>query len=171
MIERYDTERLITRLPSDDGTFLENHSNVDSDLIRTPSSLSLSSTSDGCWTPTSGSLSDWTMLIAQSPAYRCPLCPLDRRPFRDATALQHHNRSAAAAHHEPFIYCPVAISGNENGNGKSKAIRRFSTVSGLAQHLESEACVGGVTSFWKAMKVHRHTPRGDEYALQADSRW
>ncbi|KAK8144092.1 hypothetical protein G3M48_006300 [Beauveria asiatica] len=150
LIERYDTERLITRLPSDEGAFLENHSSVDSDLIRTPSSLSLSSTSDGCWTPTSGSLSDWTMLISQYPSYRCPLCPLDRRPFQDATALQHHIHSAA--HYEPFIYCPVAISGSGNGNGKSKAVRRFSTVSGLAQHLESGACVGGAASFWNAMK-------------------
>ncbi|KAM3551971.1 hypothetical protein ARSEF4850_007612 [Beauveria asiatica] len=148
LILKYDTERLITRSPSDGDVLLEGQSDVSSDLVRTPSSLSLSSTADGCWTPTSGSLSDWTMLISQSPSHRCPFCPLDRRPFRDARALQNHIHSAA--HHEPFIYCPAAISGS--GNGKSKAIRKFTTISGLAQHLESGACIGGEASFWKAIK-------------------
>ncbi|KAK8143268.1 hypothetical protein G3M48_007495 [Beauveria asiatica] len=148
LILKYDTERLITRSPSDGDVLLEGQSDVSSDLIRTPSSLSLSSSADGCWTPTSGSLSDWTMLISQSPSHRCPFCPLDRRPFRDARALQNHIHSAA--HHEPFIYCPAAISGS--GNDKSKAIRKFTTISGLAQHLESGACIGGEASFWKAIK-------------------
>ncbi|KAM3428460.1 hypothetical protein NHJ13734_008597 [Beauveria thailandica] len=148
LILKYDTERLITRSPSDGDVLLEGQSDVSSDLIRTPSSLSLSSTADGCWTPTSGSLSDWTMLISQSPSHRCPFCPLDRRPFRDARALQNHIHSAA--HHEPFIYCPAAISGS--GNGKSKSIRKFTTISGLAHHLESGACIGGEASFWKAIK-------------------
>ncbi|KAF1738192.1 hypothetical protein CRV24_000114 [Beauveria bassiana] len=110
LITQYDTERLITKMPPHGTAFLEAQSDVVSILMRTPSSLSLSSTSDG--------------------------------------SLQHHIQSAA--HQEPFIYCPAAISGSENGN--SKAIRKFKTVSALAQHLESGACIGGEVSFWEAIK-------------------
>ncbi|KAM3519343.1 hypothetical protein NHJ13051_007560 [Beauveria bassiana] len=147
-ITQYDTERLITKLPPNGTAFLEAQSDVGPNLTRTPSSLSLSSTSDRCLTPIGGSLSDWTLLISQSPSHRCPFCPLHRRPFRDATALQHHIQSAA--HQEPFIYCPAATSGS--GNGNSTAIRKFKTVSALAQHLESGACIGGQASFWEAIK-------------------
>ncbi|KAH8721370.1 hypothetical protein HC256_001728 [Beauveria bassiana] len=90
LITQYDTERLITKMPPHGTAFLEAQSDVVSILMRTPSSLSLSSTSDG------------------------------------------------------------SISGSENGN--SKAIRKFKTVSALAQHLESGACIGGEVSFWEAIK-------------------
>ncbi|PMB73898.1 hypothetical protein BM221_001325 [Beauveria bassiana] len=45
---------------------------------------------------------------------------------------------------------PSTTSGS--GNGNSTAIRKFKTVSALAQHLESGACIGGEASFWEAIK-------------------
>jgi hypothetical protein len=148
LILKHDTERLITRQPADSGLLEDDTDSSGSwDLIRTPSSASLSS-GDGCMTPASGGLSDWAVLLSRVPSHRCPLCPLGRRPFRDAKALQDHIKSAA--HCEPFIYCPTTLAGS--GNQKPGAIRVFTTVSGLAQHLESGACVGGKVTFRKVVK-------------------
>lgn len=149
LITRYDTDRLITRQLPDDGRILmETGSHENSALTRTPSSLSLSSAPDGCLTPISGSLSDWYGLLSQSPTHRCPFCPPKRRPFRDAKALQQH--IASPAHNEPLFSCPVMLF--DDGHGGSNGVRRFKTVGGLAQHLESGACAGGAATFWKAVK-------------------
>ena len=56
----------------------------------------------------------------------------------------------SAAHCEPFLYCPTMLAGSESQ--KPGAIRSFTTVSGLAQHLESGACVGGRATFRKVVK-------------------
>jgi len=45
---------------------------------------------------------------------------------------------------EISFYCPRALMGD---GGKKKAIRQFSTVSGLAQHLESSTCDRGKGTF------------------------
>ncbi len=150
LVMEHDTERLITKLPSASSILLEDDTESAGswELIRTPSSASLSSLGDGCMTPDSGSLSDWALLVSQTHSRRCPFCPPGRRPFRDARALQYHIQSAA--HCEPFLYCPVTIAGSENGN--SGLLRVFTTVGGLAQHLESGACVGGTATFCKVVK-------------------
>lgn len=152
LIMKHDVDRLVTRLPvDDDGMSIQATSDESSLVVRRLSALFLTSESDdGCLTPSSDkdSLSDWTALIAQPPTHRCPFCPRERRPFRTATALQQHLGSAA--HSEPFIYCPVSISGSKHG--RSATMFKFNTVAGLAQHLESGACVGGVEGFWEAVK-------------------
>jgi len=45
---------------------------------------------------------------------------------------------------EISFHCPRALMGE---GSKKKAVRQFSTVSGLAQHLESGACNGGKGTF------------------------
>lgn len=113
-------------------------------FVPTPSS----SLSQACWTPEDGSVKDWAAAISQSSHRRCPFCSPDRRPFPTQQALQDHLLSAA--HREPFVFCPVNLAvGN---SGTSKAIRGFTTVSGLVQHIESGACVEGIAGFWKAAK-------------------
>lgn len=161
LIMKYDVDRLVTRLPAiDDNVSITASSDEDSLLVRQLSNLSISpamgscltpassTPTSGCFTPASDSLSDWTALIARSSTHHCPFCPPERRPFRDAAALRQHIGSAA--HSEPFIYCPSSVSGGKHG--LTTAIRTFNTVAGLAQHLESGACVGGVDSFWEAVK-------------------
>lgn len=149
LIMEHDVDRVITQLPADDGSSVEAGSDRGSLLVCTPSRLSFSSTTDGCLTPTSGSLSDWGMLIAEYSPHRCPFCPRERRPFQDATALRQHVESAA--HIKPFIYCPTSML--PGGHGNFKVVRKFNTVSGLAQHLESGVCTGGTVTIWNAIKA------------------
>lgn len=104
--------------------------------------------SEGCRTPASGSLADWALLASQSPTRRCPFCPFTRRPFRNAKALEQNIESAA--HSEAFVFCPVALSGS--GHWKLSTVRQFTTLGGLAQHIESGACGGSSASFWKIVQ-------------------
>lgn len=68
----------------------------------------------------------------------CPLCPADRKAFQSVPALQMH--LASPKHAPKAFHCPtVLVSTTKRGN-KS---RRFKTLSGLTQHLESGACKGG----------------------------
>jgi hypothetical protein len=79
----------------------------------------------------------------------CPLCPLSRtRKFKPSALRQHLSSSVHAQVSAPLpssvsdkisFHCPSPLMGEEN----KKAVKQFSTVSGLAQHLESGACGGG----------------------------
>lgn len=105
-----------------------------------------STTSQGCWTPKSGSASEWvTLLVSESKENRCSFCGPKRRPFRSRAALQDHLNSPA--HEEPFSFCPAALPGL--GSGQSVEIKYFKTVSALLQHVESGACIGGKAGFVK----------------------
>lgn len=74
----------------------------------------------------------------------CPLCP-NRRPFRTAVALEMHVNSAA---HAPKIFhCPLIPIQDLPAGTKEVKIKSFSTLSGLAQHLETGACRGGLAAF------------------------
>lgn len=87
-----------------------------------------------------------------------------RTPKRSRTLASSRVRS----YDEPFLYHPVATSGS--GNGVPRPIREITTVSGLAQQLESGVRTGGAASFLEGHEVHRHAPPRDGYAFQADSR-
>jgi hypothetical protein len=50
---------------------------------------------------------------------------------------------------EISFHCPRALMGE---GSKEKAVRQFSTVSGLAQHLESGACDGGKGTFRRVVE-------------------
>lgn len=175
IIIQQDTERLITKPPMhpvQDMLFSVNQrllssrkttnsvdsasNDTDSELgavILTPASgetpSGFSSGGGDVWTPEDGSVADWAMLLSQSlsPQNRCPFCPPTRRPFSKASALRDHLRSKA--HAVPFVFCPADLA-----DGKEKAARRvraFTTMGGLAQHLESNVCFGGMKAFQKTL--------------------
>ncbi|KAH0555938.1 hypothetical protein GP486_006120 [Trichoglossum hirsutum] len=100
----------------------------------------------GILTPFSGDVSD----IEDVPLLRrfvCPLCPPQRGQFGSAKSLENHMASPA---HAPKIYhCPVALIGDVGR--KKVTVKTFSTLSGLTQHLERDACAGGNTTFRNAV--------------------
>ena len=69
-------------------------------------------------------------------------CPQCSKKFRNLQALQNHISSPV---HEPKIFhCPLSITAPLLGDSEAKkATKIFSTLSGLTQHLESGACMGG----------------------------
>ncbi|KAI5924021.1 hypothetical protein F4810DRAFT_158701 [Camillea tinctor] len=84
----------------------------------------------------------------------CPLCPPSRTRRFKPSALQQHLASKVHAQvsmslpllapDEISFHCPRALVGE---GSMEKAVKQFSTVSGLAQHLESGACNGGSVTF------------------------
>ncbi|KAF8465496.1 hypothetical protein BDZ91DRAFT_727505 [Kalaharituber pfeilii] len=87
--------------------------------------------------------------------YICPLCS-NRRAFLSQKALESHLGSAA---HAPKIFhCPTSlINGYEDVLGGARRKKKnhfamFTTLSGLAQHLEAEACKGGRGTFEKVVQ-------------------
>lgn len=79
----------------------------------------------------------------------CPLCP-HRPAFRSAAAFQAHVNSAAHAPH--LFHCPLLLAQELASDKKPVRIKSFSTLSGLAQHLEAGACRGGLVSFRQTIK-------------------
>jgi len=73
--------------------------------------------------------------ITPPPLFLCPLCPPASNRFRTARDLDNHSRSPA--HALKIFHCPAALSG---GSKKKLAEKCFSTLSGLAMHVESGAC-------------------------------
>jgi len=58
---------------------------------------------------------------------------------------------------EISFHCPRALMGE---GSKRKAVRHFSTVSGLAQHLESGACDGGKGTFSRVVEYVQEEMKG-----------
>lgn len=92
--------------------------------------------------------------LTRSGYQTCPLCPPSRtRTFKHG-ALQQHLSSRVHAQvsmslplpvpDKILFHCPRVLMSE---GSKKKAVRQFSTVSGLAQHLESGACDGGKGTF------------------------
>lgn len=161
-----DTDRIITTPPQrtalpeldtaqrprvdDDGDTTVASSDV---LILTPSSTVTSphSSTPGWATPQSGS--SFGSVAVSSQSRRCPLCPPRRRAFATEQGLRDH--MASPAHDPPIVHCPLALLATKGKSGapaqtQKGLVKTFTTVSGLAQHLESSACIGGLKSFWKA---------------------
>lgn len=131
-----------TRSPLLTPTSTEFLDSYPSSVVLTPTST-LSGSTDLCSMLT-------LRLRTQSGYQKCPLCPPSRtRKFKPG-ALQQHLSSSVHAQvsaslplpvpDEISFHCPRALI----GEGSSRAAnRQFSTVSGLAQHIESGACDGG----------------------------
>ncbi|KAH7302888.1 hypothetical protein B0I35DRAFT_365853 [Stachybotrys elegans] len=98
---------------------------------------------------------------------RCPICPPSKtRTFAPGALQQHLSSSVHARVHQTLVqkipdgvsfHCPLALV---EGSSETKPLKHFSTVSGLAQHIESGACYGGketlrrvVTHLQKEMKT------------------
>ncbi|KAL8720119.1 MAG: hypothetical protein Q9181_007958 [Wetmoreana brouardii] len=72
----------------------------------------------------------------------CPLCPQGTKIFRTLQAF--HNHLASPAHAPKIYHCPVDLMPSKRKGKKAQAaIKEFSTLSGMAQHIESGACEGG----------------------------
>lgn len=116
------------------------------------------------WESADGSLVDGSLLgdsllslDKTEPKIRCPLCPRKRRAFATVQALQQHMISPAhcdKVYHCPSNLLPVDSSRVRIKRGKEK---RFTTLSGLAQHLDSGACYGGKQTFLHCIEfIQRH---------------
>ncbi|KAH6715897.1 hypothetical protein DL95DRAFT_344278 [Leptodontidium sp. 2 PMI_412] len=97
----------------------------------------------------------------------CPLFPPSRTRTFNPSALQQHLSSSV--HTQPSgplpslvpeeisFHCPRALIAE--GSSK-KAVKQFSTVSGLAQHLESGACGGGKVTFRRMVEYVQEEMKG-----------
>jgi hypothetical protein len=117
-----------------------------------------------------GSMVDWSPLEDSSlslrrrcvvdeiePELRCALCPKKRRVFATMQALQQH--MIASAHCDKVYHCPSNLLLMDSGRAETKEGkgRQFTTLSGLAQHLESGACHGGKQTFLLYIEfIQRH---------------
>lgn len=90
---------------------------------------------------------------------RCPICPPSRTRTFKPRALQQHLSSSVHAKvyltlvqktpDEISFHCPLALM---KGSSVKKPLKHFSTVSGLAQHIESGACHGGKETLRRAVE-------------------
>lgn len=90
---------------------------------------------------------------------QCPFCPSSRTRTFDPGALQQHLSSGIHAkvsltlaqkqNDEMSFHCPRALM---KGSSTKKPLKHFSTVSGLAQHIESGACHGGKETLHRAVE-------------------
>lgn len=94
---------------------------------------------------------------------RCPICPPSRTRTFGPGALQQHLSSSVHAKgqftlvqkapDEILFHCPLALM---KGTSPKKPLKHFSTVSGLAQHIESGACQGGKETLRRAVEYLRN---------------
>jgi Zinc finger, C2H2 type/Zinc-finger of C2H2 type len=122
-------------------------------LVTSPSILSLDESVTG-WSLVSGlqaRISDGQHSVDAPVSHRlrCPHCPKTRKGFSTAQDLKKHMASPV---HCPKVYhCPTGIF-SEGRSSRQKAPNLFSTLGGLAQHLESGACQGGNETFNKIVE-------------------
>ena len=114
---------------------------TDRSIASTPLSMPLLS---GLLTPTTSGSGYFHSDLAPTNSMSCALC---LKNFRTLRALQDHMSSPA---HEPkTFHCPLSFKGLLLDDADAaKAPKLFSTLSGLTQHLESGACVGG-SGLWR----------------------
>jgi hypothetical protein len=116
-------------------------------------------------TPSQGTLeetlSQWLLLeeteLTSKAKLHCPLCPNKDRRFGTAQALEQHMNSPV--HCAKLFHCPRFVLPMTAGESdrKVKQERHFTTISGLAQHLESGACKGGKGTLRYCMEfIERH---------------
>ena len=162
MITLQDATHLITSQTAlelmETGT--ESDSNSENDVILTPSSSSLSllkrpDSAESDWTDmeinTPMSFSPWEImstnedgnLFTRSVLFLCPICPPASNRFKTAEDLENHRLSPV--HAKKIYHCPAPPLGS--GKGNKNVEKTFSTLSGLAMHIESGACGDGKRMF------------------------
>lgn len=143
LVYTYDTDSIISdqRLISAlDQAYAENSDSIsDTETIYTPNSTS-----------SDASLSSVMCLdlINLEPEQVVPgnvRCRDCTKTFASKTSLEQHQHSAA--HASAMFHCPVVLLDMKHA---SNSTRSFTTLSGLAQHLEAKACVGGAAMLHKA---------------------
>ncbi|KAF7945014.1 hypothetical protein EAE96_009797 [Botrytis aclada] len=97
-------------------------------------------------------------LRTQDGFHRCHLCPPSRtRKFKDKAALQQHLSSSVHTQistslpvlDDVSFHCPRTLMGE---GSQTRPLKQFSTVSALAQHLESGACNGGTRTLRRVIE-------------------
>ena len=136
-LETHDTDRIITK-PEDNNLLKYGIEDLTLDTE------AWSSDQSTVFTPDSDSNTDChSSLVALTT--RCPLCPAGSRQFVTPRSLQQHLDSPA---HSPKLFgCPISLA--PASLSKSLPRQSFTTLSGLAQHLESGACAGGKATLEK----------------------
>ncbi|OCL14353.1 hypothetical protein AOQ84DRAFT_331199 [Glonium stellatum] len=149
-IQRYDIDRII----STSSGVTTPTTDSDGGVVFTPLSSSSWSglLSSPILTPRSSRSGSPALSRPMPLSMTCPLCPATRHRFRTLESLQQHLYSPA---HAPQIFhCPIsffpAFSNMYIRDDSSGMRKSFSTLSGLAQHLESGACEGGMVTLRKA---------------------
>jgi hypothetical protein len=80
----------------------------------------------------------------------CPLCP-NRKSFHSVQALQSHLSSLV--HALKMFHCPLSLMLSSLSKTEVwNAMKHFSTLSGLTQHIKSGACVGETVMLRKAVE-------------------
>lgn len=174
MVQQCDTNDNIHHKPQ-----IANTSSSFSTPINTPPSSSASwvipSETGSDWSPLltpdasefgdTDSLDQWSLLESSQVSLRsggiriasatlhCTLCPPTRKPFANMKALEQHLSSAA--HCSKLYHCPSTflLDPNLEAGKRKHNERSFSTLSGLAMHLESGACRGGKKAFLQCMDI------------------
>ena len=177
IVQLYDKDHTIHILPKltpSSSTYLSAHG-LSPDSGAPTASLD---SSDG-WllvTPThsqgsvEGSLVDWTLpedsrlllggrrvIDGIKPELRCSLCPRKSKAFRTVQALQQH--IVSPTHCDKVYHCPRNLLpiNSSKAETKQRKAKQFTTLSGLAQHLESGACRGGRQTFLRCIEfIQQH---------------
>ncbi|KAJ8069836.1 hypothetical protein OCU04_000250 [Sclerotinia nivalis] len=177
-IAAIDTRRIITsggvttQWLLEDNTSKTSTSQIQSPILTPTSSEFLDSyPPSAILTPTltpslSTSTNFYSMLLWPRASYgyqTCPLCPLSStRKFKHDALQQHlsssiHNLSLPlSVLDEISFHCPRALMREES----KKAVSQFSTMSGLAQHLESGACDEGKATLRRVVEYVQEEMKG-----------
>ncbi|KAF2808308.1 uncharacterized protein BDZ99DRAFT_509602 [Mytilinidion resinicola] len=113
-------------------------SNVGVEL--TPSSTTRSPASPALLTPCSDHSTASSLTLFSFG--KCPLCPPTRAAFSTPESL--HQHLSSPAHAARIFHCPASLF-TPLPSGRAVEIKSFSTLSGLAQHVESGTCGGSAT--------------------------
>ncbi|KAJ5982446.1 zinc finger protein [Penicillium sp. IBT 35674x] len=140
MVFTYDTERIISSQHAADA-FGDGHKEIsdsgsDSTAIHTPNSST--SSTEALLSSREISSSQVASQLESTIATMSRRCRECSKVFECVQSLNKHQRSAA--HAMRVFQCPVSLLRGNRGSG----LRSFTTLSGLAQHVEAKACVGGI---------------------------
>lgn len=181
LVQTYDTDRLISSGPAELDATEEVQNRLKSLTLKIPAFYTPISSDDSSPMDTPDTEDDsgvplFPYLDHRSPALRptdasaiqiqtrsgparsglfCPLCPERPKPFSTLAGLEMH---LASSKHAPKVFhCPSSLFPPGTGKGKKShggsSVQHFSSLSGLAQHLESRACRGGQATFEKIVEL------------------
>lgn len=149
-LETHDPDRIITQPEEDHHPDKLLKDGMEDLTLDTTDACSSSNQSVVLLTPSHSESSADSQSSLVASTTRCPLCPAGSRQFATLRSLQQHIDSPA---HSPKLFrCPISLAPASSSSSSSKPLFRksFTTLSGLAQHLESGACAGGKATLEKA---------------------
>jgi len=113
-------------------------------IVFTPDTSTNGSSTPGQFTELQSSHLPFVLKIS------CPLCP-NRKAFHSVQALQSHLSSPV--HAPKMFHCPLSLTPSSLSKTEVwDAMKHFSTLSGLTQHIESGACVEEIVMLKKAVE-------------------